>query len=145
MEATAMEAIAVPTQPRIHAREVDGLLWKPDWAEARRALTDWWNGVGFALHVTAPKANPALTIPPAPPLDLDARWLSSSWRLRRELHAMANTFHGGVAAPMFKANIGPGSLGLFLGAEGRLAEETVWYEPVITDPANHPTLRFDPE
>jgi hypothetical protein len=125
---------------------VQQLLWKPDWTEARQALTDWWNGVGIALYITAPKEQPAPTYPPPPtPPDLDTQWLSPEWRLQRELHLMVNTFYGGVAAPMFKANIGPGTLGLLLGAEGRLAEETVWYEPVIADPDTYPPLRFDPE
>lgn len=119
-------------------------LWKTDWDVARRALTDWWHGKGLALHITAPKEEPWEEIPaPAPPPDLQTRWLDPVYRVQSEMYRLSRTFFGGVAYPMFNANIGPGSLGLFLGSEGRLAETTVWYEPSILNPDDHPPLRFD--
>jgi len=49
-------------------------------------------------------------------------------------------------------DIGPGSLALYMGGETVLADDTVWYKPIIDpeDPANSevrrsPPLRFDPE
>jgi hypothetical protein len=119
-------------------------LWKSDWSRARSALTEWWQGRGLALHVTAPADTPWEEIPPPPPdPDLPTRWLDPGYRTHAQLYHLSRTFFGGVAAPLFNCNIGPGSLGLFLGCEGRLSEETVWYEPNITDPDNHPLLRFD--
>ena len=120
-------------------------IWKDDWDQARAALVDWWNGKGLALHVVSPKDEPWEDFPaPEPALDLDQQWLDADHRLRRQLRQLAGTFHGGVAFPHYDTNVGPGSLGLFLGAHGELGPETVWYEPCIADPETHPPLRFDP-
>lgn len=119
-------------------------FWKEDWDEAREALAAWWAGNGLALHVTAPKDDPWEDIPPpSPASDLETHWLDPAYRAETRIYEMSRTFFGGVAAPMFKANIGPGSLGLFLGCAGNLAEDTVWYGPSITEPDTHPPLRFD--
>lgn len=120
-------------------------LWKRDWPAARRALEAWWAGRGPALHVTAPREEPWEAVPPPPPVqDLATRWLDPVRRTQSELYRLSRTFFGGVAFPLFSADVGPGSLGLFLGARPRLDETTVWYEPSITDPEASPPLRFDP-
>jgi hypothetical protein len=120
-------------------------IWKEDWPAARRAFADWWAGKGLAPFVTAPAEKPREDWPwPDEPPDLETRWLSPAYRAASQLAYLSRTFHGGVALPIFNANIGPGSLGLLLGCEGRLAETTVWYEPTLHDPDNHPPLRFDP-
>ena len=121
------------------------LLWKPDWAAARAALTAWWEHRGLALHVTAPKDQPWENIPrPAPAQDLDQQWTDVNHWVASNLAEMARKFFGGVAFPqLFTCIGGPGSLGLFLGAKGVLAPSTVWYEPVIHDPESFPPLRLD--
>jgi 5-methyltetrahydrofolate--homocysteine methyltransferase len=53
-------------------------------------------------------------------------------------------YFGGEAIPFFDTHIGPGSLAMFIGSNPKFAEETVWYEPFITDPDHTPPLRFDP-
>lgn len=122
------------------------LLGKPDWTAAQEAWEAWWRGEGLALHVTAPREQSLWDAPPPPaPPDLETQWLDPEYRLQQQEHAIANTYFGGVAFPMFDTQIGPGSLGLFLGCGGRLAETTVWYDPVITDPEAHPPLRFSPQ
>lgn len=121
-------------------------LWKEDWPEARRALRDWWDGKGLAVHITAPKERAWERFPePAPVCPVRQR-LDSSHRLQAELYRLSRTYFGGVAVPMFNANIGgPGSLGLFLGAEGHIGPDTVWYSPCIEDPDAHPPLHFNPQ
>ncbi len=118
---------------------------KPDWPEARRAWEEWWRRKGLALYVTAPRETPLFASNPPEPTDLRTRWLDPDHRVRSFLHTAARTFYGGVAFPMFDSHIGPGSLGLFLGCGGELAETTVWYDPVITDPEHCPVLVFRPE
>ena len=118
---------------------------KPDWAEARRAWGDWWHHKGLALHVTAPRDCPAFDAEHPGYADLRTRWLDPGYRVRLHLHTVANTFYGGAAYPMMDTHIGPGSLGLFLGCGGELAESTVWYDPVITGPDHCPELVFSPE
>lgn len=121
-------------------------LWKTDWTEARKAFTNWWAHKGLAVYVTAPKDEPWENIPePDPNASLQTRWLDVDYWAQATLARMARTFFGGVAFPSFNTNIGgPGSLGLFLGAEGVPAETTLWYEPCIRDPETHPPLQFDP-
>jgi hypothetical protein len=125
----------------------ESMIWKSDWVSARHALEDWWAGRGLALSVTAPKNEPWEDVPPPPPgASLETRWLDPLYRARSQLYHMSRTFYGGAAFPNFSADVGgPGSLGLFLGCVGSIAEETVWYEPSIRDPNNHKPIRFDPE
>lgn len=121
------------------------LLWKPDWPEARRAFKAWWEHKGLALCVLAPKGEPWEDIPrPDSEVSLETRWFDLNHWAQRTTANMARDFCGGIAFPNFDTNIGgPGSLGLFLGAEGRPARETLWYEPCIHDPERHPALRFN--
>lgn len=143
-----MSAALLPRpQPRQLLTADPGLRWKPDWTRAREALEGWWKGEALALHVTAPRDEPLEDLPPpgSSPGPMGER-TQVAWRTRAELYRMSRTFFGGVAAPVFNANIGgPGSLGLFLGAEGHADGETVWYEPCISDPESHPPVRFDRE
>ena len=121
------------------------LAWKPDWAEARAALTGWWEHRALALRVTAPKDQPWANIPhPGPLRDPQQQWTDLEHWLARNLAGMAGTFYGGVAFPQMNTLIGgPGSLGLFLGAKGVLAPTTVWYDPVIQEPEAYPPLQLD--
>ncbi|MBM3493838.1 MAG: hypothetical protein FJX72_05885 [Armatimonadetes bacterium] len=121
------------------------LIGKPDWAQARDAWEAWWRHEGPAVCVTAPRDGPAFEAEAPGFPDLETRWLDPGYRVMRHLHTVANTFYGGAAFPMFDTQIGPGSLGLFLGCGGRLAEGTVWYDPTITDPEHCPDLTFEPE
>lgn len=123
----------------------DNLRWKPDWALARQALTDWWHHKGLALWVVAPKDEPWENIPePRAPRDAEEQWTNVELWAQRVLHQMSRRFYGGVAYPNFWTCIGgPGSLGLFLGAIGHPAPDTLWYEPVISDPDRHPPLKLD--
>ncbi|HEY3332016.1 MAG TPA: hypothetical protein VGK19_18435 [Capsulimonadaceae bacterium] len=105
------------------------------WAGARDALTNWWAGKGIALRITAPKDDRIVAFDdPGPAPSVEARWIDPVWRTRTAQYQVANTFYGGAAIPMFRSDIGPGSLGLFLGCGGHLAPDTVWYDAVIDDP-----------
>ena len=121
------------------------LKWKPDWAEAREALTAWWEHRGLALHVCAPKDVPWKNLPhPGYPSDLQKQWTDVDHWVTRRVAETARTFYGGVAFPRVCTCIGgPGSLGLFLGAKGVLAPSTVWYEPLIQEPESYPPLKLD--
>lgn len=122
------------------------MIWKEDLEGALQRLRDWWDGRGVALHVTAPAEEPRVDLPEPPPADLLIARLDPQYRVQAEIYRLSRTFFGGVALPVFNANVGgPGSLGLFLGAEGHVAPDTIWYEPCITDPDTHPPLEFDPQ
>ena len=118
-------------------------FWKEDCAAAREALIDWWAGRGLALHVTAPKDQPWADVPPPDPdVDLETYWVNPRYRAQRAMAQMARTYYGGSALPIFYNNIGPGSLGMMLGCGVNYARDTIWYDACITDPENHPPLRF---
>lgn len=118
-------------------------IWKSDWAEAREAFGGWWAGTSLALHVTAPRDEPLPGYPLPVASDLEGQWLDPGYRAAAGLHWASRTFFGGVAAPILSTDIGPGSLGLFLGGTGILAPTTVWYEPTIADPDTAGPLRLD--
>ena len=127
----------------VPASQVKRALWKDDWDEARAAMDGWWKGTAPALCVYSPRDEPweLFEAPPAP-VSLEQQWLDPDWRAKSQLFQMSRTFYGGAAFPSFMTSIGPGSLGLFLGAEGHLAKDTVWYDPCIVDPDACPSLSF---
>ncbi|MDD5705629.1 MAG: hypothetical protein PHR35_06865 [Kiritimatiellae bacterium] len=125
--------------------EIKNLLWKPDCAEAVQACHAWWEHRGLALAVYAPRDKPIEDVPlPPPNPSLETRWLDPHYWVQARVSEMTRTFYGGAALPYHFSLIGgPGSLGLFLGAKERLAEDTLWYDPCIIDPDRHPPLRPD--
>ncbi len=139
-------------------------FWKDDWALTRDRFQAWWRRDGLILDITAPRDNPRISgISPAPirggssgidpdypltgsePVSLETAWLDPERRAQlAELH-LARTFFGGEAFPYFDTHIGPGSLGMFLGAKTEFDPDTVWYYPCIDDPDAHPPFAFDPK
>ncbi|MCK5804529.1 MAG: hypothetical protein KAI66_16950 [Lentisphaeria bacterium] len=121
------------------------LLWKDDWALARKHHTAWWRQEDLVLWVTAPRAVPAMKLdPPPPPRDLSERWFSPTWRLRAQEYQMSRCYYGGDAFPVFSCLSAAGDLGAYMGCEVELSDQTVWCEPCIADPPEeHPPLRLD--
>lgn len=123
------------------------LLWKPDWDVARRNLVRWWRGEGLAFHLTMRRDTPRADVmaSPAEPEDIEAWWNDAASRCDRAEWHMANVDFLAEAFPYFDTQIGPGSLGAFLGARLEFDRGTVWYWPVIDDPAGYGPIRFDPQ
>jgi hypothetical protein len=120
-------------------------FWKEDWDIARDELVAWWRHKGLALRVTAPKDEPWEDVPEPEALSIEESWLDPEYRLAERLRGMSRTFYGGVAYPYFDTQIGPGSLGTFLGSEPGFAPDTVWYHPLPMEPDEWPRLTFDPQ
>ena len=70
----------------------------------------------------------------------DADFLAASIRHYNETHVYLADSYASLGA-----NLGPGSLALYLGAEPIFEPSTVWYAPCIDDPMTHPPLDFDPD
>lgn len=124
----------------------DGLLYKPDWPEARAAWQAWWERKGFALCVTAPKDTPWEDVPKPDPAGktIEFMWWDPGFWTQSGLWHLAKTLHGGAAFPVMPTWIaGPVSLGALLGGDARIENGTVWLRPVIVDPDAHPPLRVD--
>lgn len=119
---------------------------KKDWEKAKFNLTNWWQGTGIALSITAPRDTPRGDLKkPEEPADLKTRWTDPDYRLKKAEYIMANTFFGAEAFPYFDTQIGPGNLATFIGSEPGFAEDTVWYNQSIDDPDSYPELEFNPE
>ena len=110
---------------------------------------DWWRRDNHGLplmRVIAKRDAPCQPVPMPKALSTRAEqytgfdYLLSSMRYYIATHEFL-----GDSFPSLGANLGPGSLALYLGAEPRFEPDTVWYEPCIADPLTHPPLRFDPD
>jgi len=120
------------------------MQFKPDWEEAQEHLVAWWEHSHYRRVTLAVRAPRPVDLPPLrAPADVQVRWLDPEYRIAAAERAFASTHFGGEAFPWFDANIGPGSLALYLGSPGVLHETTVWYEPVADCVANLPKLRYD--
>jgi 5-methyltetrahydrofolate--homocysteine methyltransferase len=117
-------------------------------AKAAQRILAWWNGDAIdrpLMAVRAPRKKPRFRVPElTEPADPMQRWIDADYRIGVWEKTFATTHYLGEAFPYFDSNIGPGSLGLFLGARPGFAWDTVWYHPIIEDLRNAPDLRFDP-
>ena len=121
------------------------LTWKPDWDACRANLTAWWEHRGLALCLTAPRSKPLVEGPPPQrPSDDALAWTDPAYRLAVAEHQLGNTVCYAESFPYFDTQIGPGSLGLFLGAEPVFEPTTVWYEPCIDDSEQFGAIDVDP-
>lgn len=116
---------------------------------AKGRLTKWWHGeavegVAWAIH--AQRKEPRFE-PPAVPEGRDwlQRWTDPAIRIPQFERQFAYTEYLGDAIPYLDTQIGPGSLGLFIGGQPTFAPDTVWYEPTLRDLAEGPGLTFDPD
>lgn len=125
------------------------MKWKPDWPQAKQNHIRWWNRDGMVLWLTAGRADSAAAAvatgpatKPTPPTDIATRWCDPRYRAAADEWGLAHTHYFADAFPYFCAQIGPGSLGTFLGSTPHFAADTVWYEPCIPDPAACGPLRL---
>jgi hypothetical protein len=100
---------------------------------AREHMMQWWRGEGLVVTIVAPRENAQAAVPSAP-ADVRERWLDVDYRIQAGLAKLANNVYLADAVPYFEVNMGPGSLGTFLGSEPVFEPETVWYQPCIDDP-----------
>lgn len=125
--------------------------WKANWPETRQHFTDWWHHEGLVLGgwYGLPAATPHAPVEaPPPPASLAARYTDARGRALRNHHRLAHTTFPADVLPVAETDLGPGALGLFLGAEPGFAEHTVWQTPCfqeVDDPEALPPFRFDPE
>lgn len=103
----------------------------------------WWNGAltGLPLmYVVAkrPDAQPGPKAETPEALYTDMDYLTAAF----EKWVQGRTFLAD-AYPSFSADLGPGSLALYLGTEPNFQWDTVWYHPSIEDLEAHPKLAFD--
>ncbi len=123
-------------------------LYRNDWAEVYERFECWWERRSTdrpLLWVTAPRDRPLQgeSAPPGP--GVPDQYLDAVYLARVHRHRFEHTFFGGDAFPIVNANLGPGSLALYLGSEPEFAPDTVWFRPCIADLASAPLPEYDPE
>lgn len=91
--------------------------WKPDWEQTKKNLIRWWENEGMVLHLRSPRPLPVEVVPkPSEPSNLQTQWLDPEYRCAAAEFEMANHYYLAEAFPYFDTQIGPGSLGAFLGS-----------------------------
>ena len=127
------------------------IAWKENWNETMRHFIDWWNREGLVLSfsnsfaIEGP-ARETLMAPGDPASPRDA-YVHPAQRARRNHFRLANAAFPADRLPVSGTEIGPGSLGLFLGCEPGFSEETVWFKPCWKDvaaPESLPPITFNP-
>jgi hypothetical protein len=136
-------------------------FWKENWDLTRERFAAWWRHDGLILDVIAPLDRSRFPNPPdfeftlltggidvegtvGEPCDLETAWLDPERRAHLAERYLGSLYFGGESFPYYDTHIGPGNLATFIGSQPTFAADTVWYEPCIPDPDNHPPLRFDP-
>ena len=116
-------------------------------ARHRRFWEPLAKGEGGYLAVASPKSD---TIPQAriePPKDLNEKWLSPEYAVKRAEISDGNTFFGLDAFHSEFVNLGPGSFAAVLGAPYKLQPDSIWFDldpPIKSwDPA--PSFEIDTE
>lgn len=118
--------------------------WVDDWDKAAQRHSAWWRREGMVLFITAPKDEPWEQVPePVPAPNLETHWVDPEYRAGRAEYQLSRTYFGADAIPVAPNNVGAGDLAAMLGAGWHFAETTVWYEPCIHDPDNHPPLELN--
>ncbi len=121
------------------------MKWKTDWPDAQRNLIKWWSGDGMALSLLADRRAPLVDRErPVDPQDWATWWTNPLYRLSRAEYEMTHTRFMAEAFPYFDTQIGPGSLGTFIGSEPEFVPDTVWYKTSIDDPDMFGRITFDP-
>ena len=127
--------------------------WKDNWEETQEHLVDWWNRRGVALgswggqnaDAGKPVHDPGIQAPvPGKPHE---EFLDPDLRAELLHYSLACMRYPLDCLPIAAPDIGPGTLGLFLGCEPEFGATTVWYKPCIDpdEPEGHPEIRFNPE
>lgn len=107
---------------------------------------DWWNRDNHGLplmDVVAVRDDAVWTV--QPPSDPAAQYLDAGYLLAAQRERLRNCLFLGDGFASISADLGPGSLALYLGTEPHFAKDTVWYEPSISDIEEEPRFAFDPE
>lgn len=79
------------------------------------------------------------------PSSVEAMYLDADYLLSQMRDNLRNGIYLADAYASLSANIGPGSLALYLGTEPKFAKDTVWYVPSIPDLENRRKLAYDPD
>jgi len=117
-----------------------------DWQKIYDHFEEWWQRVEMKkplMYITAAGKN-GKVVPLEKPVDpktlyADPQYIVTKYRNFCETH-----YFLADAYPAVSANLGPGSMALYLGAEPNFTWDTLWYEESLDSPAEFENLSFDP-
>ena len=103
------------------------LKWCPRWNEVKQNLIKWWNNQGLAVSYYAERDKPKdSVVKPREPNDIIHYWIDAEFRCSQAEYYLAYRDEYGELFPYFDTQIGPGSLGSFLGSSPQFDQTTVW-------------------
>jgi hypothetical protein len=129
------------------------MRYKEDWELAQNRMLAWWQREIVdrpCIQVHAPRAGMEAQrheagTPPAG-MSLEQWWTDVGFIVERTAKAIASTYYGGEAFPLFNPNLGPDLFAASLGAKMRLQDyHTNWVEPFVDDWATALPLHLDEE
>ena len=122
--------------------------YKDNWDEVYERFEKWWSCEPVdrpLIGVRAPRQNPLTNAPKPESPGLPDQWLDKDHVIRSNRWALDTTYFGGEAFPIVNANLGPGSLAIYLGSEPVFHPATVWYTPCIEDLETDSLPEYDPD
>lgn len=122
--------------------------YKENWAETQARFERWWRREATdrpLLRVSAPRERPLSSRPAPAEKGPPEKWLDTDYLVALYRHGFETTWYGAETLPLASANLGPGSLAVYLGSAPVFAPSTIWYEPCISSLEQTPLPVFDPE
>ena len=106
--------------------------YKADWREARRRLTDWWDGkkVDRAIAKVRAPIDPPVTARRSRLIsDVPGKYTDPDTVFNNLDYNLERTFWGGEAFPLHFVYFGPMFSLAYLGSEPHFTPATTWYKP----------------
>jgi 5-methyltetrahydrofolate--homocysteine methyltransferase len=121
--------------------------WKKNWPATKQRFEAWWNGdlSETPLMSLVIRKEPSLPYPTGYDNSPQGSRLDAEGILARFRYQMGQSEYAADAYPNLSADLGPGSLALYLGSEPVFAEDTVWFKECAMDTWENFPLRYDGE
>ena len=123
--------------------------YKQNWAETQERFEKWWHREPVdrpLMAIDAPRDAPLGDTPwPKESKDPAQKYLNVDYLIQGTRCWLEHNDFGSDSLPEVTANLGPGSLSLYLGSEPVFSPDTVWYKPCIESLENTPLPKYDPE
>ena len=104
------------------------MTFKDDWDETKQRFEGWWKGEAIGrplMHVVGRKERPGEPLEDLPPKqkEFDAGRIVADFKNYFKSHVFLD-----AAFPSVSADLGPGSMALYLGCEPEFMNDTVWFK-----------------
>lgn len=107
--------------------------YKSNWLETKSIFKKWWKCEDTCrplLFIKSPKDKDFCLEDTD---DMNEKWTNIDSVLKRQELVFSNTSYIAETIPYTWPKLGPGSLGAFLGAVPKFANDTIWLEPCFDD------------